>query len=371
MRILHINVNYITSALHQTMIDHLNNVEGIENKVFVPTYDKRKSIVEPKEYVTIVECFKKWDRVLYFLKQKKIIESIKNSFNISEFNCLHAYTLFTDGNVAMQLSKQYDIPYVVAVRNTDVNDFFKKMIHLRSHGVKILQNASAVFFLSPVYRDLVLNKYVPISYRNEIRKKSYLIPNGIDDYWHKNRGNHKNVDANKKGISCIYVGNIDANKNIELTLQALSSLNAKGEYNTRLIVIGRIVNKRVFKKLSSYNIFDYVEPKKKEELIDYYRKADIFIMPSHTETFGLVYVEAMSQGIPVIYTKGQGFDGQFTNGSVGFAVSDKDPTEIEIAIQKIIKEYNVLSQNCCDGSRKYSWSVICKKYSTIYRRVID
>ena len=40
-----------------------------------------------------------------------------------------------------------------------------------------------------------------------------------------------------------------------------------------------------------------------------------FCLPSHAETFGLVYVEAMSQGLPIIY-EGQGFDKQFQDGEV-------------------------------------------------------
>jgi len=43
-------------------------------------------------------------------------------------------------------------------------------------------------------------------------------------------------------------------------------------------------------------------------------------MPSITETFGLVYAEALSQGLPVLYTRGQGFDRQFEEGEVGYAV---------------------------------------------------
>lgn len=57
MRVLHINISYIVSALHQTMIEHLNQT-GVESKVFVPTYDKNRSIVDCKEYVTLSECFK-------------------------------------------------------------------------------------------------------------------------------------------------------------------------------------------------------------------------------------------------------------------------------------------------------------------------
>ena len=43
-------------------------------------------------------------------------------------------------------------------------------------------------------------------------------------------------------------------------------------------------------------------------------------MTSLGESFGLTYAEAMSQGVPVIYSKGQGFDGQFKEGVVGYHV---------------------------------------------------
>ena len=51
-------------------------------------------------------------------------------------------------------------------------------------------------------------------------------------------------------------------------------------------------------------------------------------MPSFPETFGLVYVEAMSQGLPIIYTKGQGIDGYFEDGKVGYPVNTKDSNDI-------------------------------------------
>ena len=59
MKILHINCNYILSSLHQCLIEKLN-VAGFSNDVFVATYDKKRSIVDTKEYVKIEECFNKW-----------------------------------------------------------------------------------------------------------------------------------------------------------------------------------------------------------------------------------------------------------------------------------------------------------------------
>lgn len=370
MNILHININYTGSALHQTMIEHLNNQSGIVNSVFVPTYDKTKSVVKCGDYVTVSECFIKQDRVFYFKKQRKIIKSILENYDMKKFDIIHAYTLFSDGNAAMKLSEKYGIPYVVAVRNTDVNSFFKKMIHLRRHGVQILKNASAVFFLSPAYRDTVINKYVPDKLRETILRKSYVIPNGIDDFWLEN-ANKRNPESiinrirNEKKLNCIYVGGIDKNKNVELTLKALSALNRKG-WRCTLTSVGRIADKSVYEKLCSYSIFRYVAPKEKEGLIEYYRKSDIFVMPSHRETFGLVYAEAMSQGLPVIYTGGQGFDGQFDDGFVGWPVSDKEPAAMVSAIENVVNNYESCSENAYASANCFSWTSLCKKYVELY-----
>lgn len=372
MRVLHINVSYIVSALHQTMIEHLNQLD-VDSLVFVPTYDKNRSIVDCKNYVTVSECFKKWDRLFYFKKQNKIISSVLENYELSQFDLLHAYTLFTDGNVAMELSQKYGIPYAVAVRNTDLNDFFKKMIHLRSHGVKILRRASAVFFLSPVYRDKVINDYVPQKYQNEILEKSYIIPNGIDDFWHMNKANRdgatiQSIIKESQKIKCIYVGSIDKNKNIELTLKALTQLEAEG-WDCTLTSIGKIVDQTVYEQLLKYKCFKYVSPKTKEELIAYYRGADIFIMPSHTETFGLVYAEAMSQGLPVIYTRGQGFDGQFPDGEIGYNVDDKNPKELISAIKSICETYQDKTQKAQENVTKFYWGDIVREYLSIYKNI--
>lgn len=370
MRVLHINANYITSALHQVMIEHLNEL-NVDSRVFAPTFDKNRCEIEPKDYVTVSECFKKWDRLLYHYKQKKILKAVQEGYDVSKFDIIHAYTLFTDGNTAMELSRGYGVPYVVAVRNTDLNVFLNKMIHLRSLGVEILKNASAIIFLSPIYRDAVITKYVPKKYRKDIFDKTYVIPNGIDDFWHQNTF-ERNTSAiaerinKEKMLNCIYAGVINKNKNIELTLKALAHMNNDG-WKCTLTSVGKIVDKSEYEQLCTYPFFQYVGPQKKEELIEYYRVADIFIMPSHTETFGLVYAEAMSQGLPVIYTRGQGFDGQFEEGEVGYSVDDNNVKEVVGKILLITSNYKNMSEKCSVSSYTFDWNSICKRYIMLYR----
>lgn len=370
MRILHINCNYIGTTLHQLMIDELTAL-GIDNEVFVPVYDKNIAVIEPNANVLVSECFNKWDRILFDYKQNKILAAIETHYDIKNFDLIHAYTLFTDGNVARILSEKYGIPFVVAIRNTDVNVFLKKMPHLRSRGVKIMLKADNVFFLSESYKKQVFEKYVPQKYRDVISAKVDVIPNGIDGYWFDNKlGERTNYSSRieEKKLTVIYAGVIDKNKNVTATCDAIDILRKKG-WNIEFIVVGKIKDKSVFKKIAGR--ISYYQAKPKEELIALYRTSDIFVMPSLSESFGLVYVEAMTQGLPVVYSQGQGFDGQFEQGKVGYSVNAKSPSDIAEAITTICFEYDKISRCCINESSIFAWNIIVKKYINHYKRIVN
>lgn len=367
MKILHINGNYLFTSLHQFMIESLGRY-GYENRVFVPMYDKRMAVVTPNENVIVSECFHYWDRLFFGYKQEKIQNAITKSCNVKDYDLIHAYTLFTDGNCAWRLSKKYGIPYVVAVRNTDVNLFFNRMPHLRQRGITIMQGAATVFFLSEAYRDHVFRKYIPQEYHAALMQKSKIIPNGIDDFWLQNTPTDQKLPDFSKEIRLIYAGRIDKNKNIPATQAAMKILRAKG-YRVVLTVVGKVDDKKELESVQKDRYTTYLPAKAKDELITLYRQNHIFVMPSHHESFGLVYAEAMSQGLPVVYTKGQGFDRQFPEGDVGYHVSDISPEEIAAAIMKIIGNYEEISSRCVDASKKFSWNDICHQYHETYQLI--
>lgn len=101
-------------------------------------------------------------------------------------------------------------------------------------------------------------------------------------------------------------------------------------------------------------------------MLKYLRGADIFCMPSHKESFGLAYAEALSQGLPVLYTKGQGFDNQFSDGTVGYAVNDRDHIDLADKIRMAIENYNSLSSNCIKACTKFDWNVISRDLIGVY-----
>lgn len=366
MHVLHINCNYIGTTLHQLMIEKLDKL-GIENQVFVPTYDKNLAVITPNKNVLVSECFKKWDRILFDYKQQKIQKALEREINCKKYDVIHAYTLFTDGNCARKLSKKYGIPYVVAVRNTDVNDFFRLMPHLRHRGVKTMLEAKAVFFLSESYRKQVFEKYIPKKYHDEIQRKTYIVPNGIDDFWFKNLNRKIEKKDFSKEVKLVYAGGIDRNKNIETTQSAMRILRERG-INVSLTVVGKVKEREVFERISLDEYTTVLPPASKEELIELYRDADIFVMPSYTESFGLVYVEAMSQGLPVIYSRKQGFDEQFPDGTVGYSVDAYSAQSVAEGIMSVMNEYDMVQSRVVDLSRRFNWKDIVQNYYSLYCR---
>lgn len=373
MRILHINGNYIFSKLHQTMIEHFNHSE-VQNDIFVPTYDRARATINWNDNVIVEECFRKWDRILFFYKQRKIFESVQRAYDISNFDLLHAHTLFTDGNCVRALAAKYHLPYVVTVRNTDVNIFFAKLFWLREQGIKIMKDAAAIIFLSPVYQKHVFEEYVPDKYITDFESKSVVIPNGVDDFWLEHIYQEKMADAslqiiNKKKLNLLYVGEIDKNKNTGLTLEAINILHSRG-YEVHFSAVGKVIDKSEYYRIIKSPFAQYIAAEPKETLINYYRENDIFVMPSHTETFGLVYAEALTQGMPVIYTRGQGFDGQFEEGVIGCSTSDTDAKELAQNIIDVACNYETRVRNCLLLCKKFDWAEIVLRYAHLYKQII-
>lgn len=369
MKVLQIANDYFGTKLYASLFHALEN-EGIDNMIFVPVKktDRHGKEKAGEQYhtssLTVSPCFSETDRFLFFSKQKKILKSMKSLIDFDNISTVHAHTLFSAGYAAMKIKEQYGKPYIAAVRNVDVNVFFKKMKFLHHTGIHIMKEASAVIFLSPAYKKSVLDQYVPMKYREEIRKKCYVIPNGISSFFLSQKSEVKHLENGR--IRLIYAGEINRNKNLTETIEAVKILKKRG-YDVRYTAVGDLTDRRCGHLTADKNMIH--KPKcSHEELIKYYREADIFVMPSHTETFGLVYAEAMSQGLPVIYTKGQGFDGQFPQGEAGFGVSGYDASELADRIIEISQKYSVMSENAVNGSSKFDWRLIADKYAAMYKR---
>ena len=115
----------------------------------------------------------------------------------------------------------------------------------------------------------------------------------------------------------------------------------------------------------------YLGPKNQTEMAELYRSMDIYAMLSYPETFGLVYAEAMSQGLPVIYTQGEGFDNFFPNYSIGVSVQPKNQAAFNQAVDYICDpdHYSALSKRAQEAISVFNWDDITKQYQALYQQV--
>lgn len=374
MNVLQIANGYFDNKLYKHLFFELNEL-GIENYIYVPMNKSDTQAPTRKEIpdgVIVSKHFSDFDRFVFFHKQRCMFEHIEKSFDLKRINLIHAHTVFSNGYLAYKIWKKYHIPYVVAVRNTDINTFFHYMVHLRGTGVQVLREAKKIFLLSSSYRDILLGRYIPRKFRDEIAKKIVIIPNGVDSFWLENIYSEKdykcvlNRFANKQ-LHIVYAGAINRNKNIEETCGAIDYLSNRG-WTVKFSVAGRIVDQVIFSRIKGK--VTYLGVLTKENLLPLYREADIFVMPSFTETFGIAYVEAMSQGLPVIYTKGQGFDNQFKEGQIGYHYANGNPEKLADLIVNITRDYEVLSKHSIEGAKHYNWKAISKQNCELYHECV-
>lgn len=356
--------------------------ELIENRIDLSVFhfsNKRVGMPEPgsiydKEYIDTSLPFSNIDRWFFFNKEKKVMRALKNRLSGKSFNMIHAHTLFSEGYLAYKLHKESGIPYIVAVRNTDINVFFKYRKYLHGLGCEILKNADRIIFLTSVYEQKLFDKYIPKKFRDELKSKIVIIPNGIDSLFLNNMAQPRSrVSENK--LNVITVGMVNKNKNQTYICDQLEKYQNDNPdiivsyKNFGIIRFER--DKKYAALLNKYPFAERCEPKSHMELIEEYRKADIFALLSKTESFGIVYAEAISQGLPILYTKGEGFDTQFDDGVVGHAVDLSKNGDFVQKLESILKDYEGFSKRALEGASKFDWKKIGRRYSELYAEVIQ
>ncbi|MCL1850090.1 MAG: glycosyltransferase family 4 protein [Bacteroidetes bacterium] len=312
-------------------------------------------------------------RLRFNRKIRKLTKFTLEKVNIESFDVIHAHTWFSDGAVAYNLYKEYGIPYIIAIRNTDINLFFRYFLHLRNLGYNILKNASQIIFISPAYKDNLVNHLLPQKIKNKISGKISIIPNGAFPFWLNNRYQKTTVSSPVKLLS---IGTIDPNKNYLSLCYAIELLRKNGkEVELTLVGKGSKDNLSYLRRLEKY-IKDkphitLIEKQSQEALLKIYRNHDIFVLPSHKETFGLVYIEALTQGLPIVYTKQQGVDGYFEPNEAGYAVNPENIEEIAQAISLTISNYSELITHIAQlDFSVFNWESIAERYFKIYQRCI-
>jgi len=201
-----------------------------------------------------------------------------------------------------------------------------------------------------------------------IKKYKFIIlPNGIVPQ------EFKPSKKQRKGNFLLFVGALDDRKNIKNICKAVSLLNSKG-LNLKLKIVGEGPYKEELKE--KYSEFEFLGHKKDEELIKLYQKCKFLILPSLSEGFGRVWIEALACGRPIIASR---------VGEGEYLVKDKDFGRIveEVSSVKELSE-KILSLNKQINKKgvkykkirkfvlkNYTWKKIAEDYLKIFKEKIS
>jgi len=292
-------INGVTTLM--PIMERILRDQGHEVFVFAPSYDSPRWSQE-SEHLFRFPAFK-----FAFHKESRVTIPFHADARAAfkRLDVIHSQTPFSLGWLAIQLSRRYKVPHLHTYHTlfTEYLHYFPK--YLRP-STKLVGKVSHAFCNGC---DAVSVPSTPM--KEELRSYGitlpiYLLPFGLDmdDFAHEPKIDlyeALNLDRSDRVLLC--TGRLSAEKNVDFVLRSFEKIAAE-EPNSKLVIVGDgparadLEHLAADLHLSDRVIFTgYVAWK---DLIDYYKQADLFVYGSKTETQGIVFMEAMASGLPVV-----------------------------------------------------------------------
>lgn len=360
--LIHLSTDFQYQKLYPRLVSELAK-EKIRQSVFI---QHRGSSIESSEYIVagaqvkVSYAYRAWMKVLFGLRTNAMYSELKNSGLITDDAIIMAHFLMTDGAVAYKAFREFGTRYIVSVRNSDVNHYLRFRPWLKPIAKEIFRNASFIIFVSPSYIEKIKSIFGVSFYASVIEPKLRIIGNIIDSDW-------LDFSASKylpeKSLKLLYFGEFSKNKRIKPIIHACDIL--ADDFEVELTLIGNYGDdcseiRDLACVRDNVRIIDKIEDVK--TLISVVDAHDIFVMPSAYETFGMAYVEALSRGLPIIYSKGQGIDGYVSDGEVGYSVTPPIASDIAKRVNDIVCSFPTLSQNAISKAEEFRGDKVVEQY---------
>lgn len=183
-----------------------------------------------------------------------------------------------------------------------------------------------------------------------------------------------------EGPVVLFVGRIQPLKGLDVAITALAELERR---DARLVVVGGASGADGEREVAAArDLIDllgvrdrvvFVEPQPHHMLSSYYRAADVVIVPSRSESFGLVALEAAACGVPVVASAVGGLLTLVDHGRTGYLVPDRDPSEFARYVDRILEQPLLaadLGARGAERARRYTWSFAAARLRRLYTDVV-
>ncbi len=334
--------------------------EYIENQIdfCVPCFDQY-----PTSDVVFYDLTKEQLKI-YIEEFRKVLEKVIKDFKPDIIHTQHLW-------VWSSIVPDYNIPTVVTSHGSDIMGYdIDKGFY--PFCIKTVKDCKKIITISKRNNELVTNRFP------EAIGKVVTLKNGYDpkvfylkDYDKKEILKKYKIEKDYKKI-VLYAGRLTENKGIDVLLNA----EARYEDGKTLTIIagGGGLLKTLKKQVKDLNLKDivFVGDQSQRKLNKLYNIADVLAVPSRVEGFGLVAVEALACGTPVVGTNNGGMT-DFINEKVGALVDVEDDIALEKEITKILSGERKFKRETLAKYAKdhYSQDAVIQELINLYKEVIN
>jgi glycosyltransferase involved in cell wall biosynthesis len=297
---------------------------------------------------------------------RKVVEKIYHEF---PFDLIHAHVALPDGYAGALLAKDFSKPLVITIHGQDLLQTVHRGTSFREAIAFALQHASRVIVVSKKLLRLAVEHF-------GILDKLVVVPNGINLQkiaMVKDSVNHLNV-----GNVILSVSNLIKRKGIDLNIRAIGLLRRSKYSKLQYLIVGSGPEERRLRALvTQLGLEKWVTFAGRQPHINVLRHMSgctVFSLPSWNEAFGVVYVEAMALGKPVIGCQGEGPEDFVEHGKTGLLVKPRDVDSLVEALDFLLShpdEARAMGERAREVVlANYTWEKSAEKVMEVYREVL-
>ncbi len=219
-----------------------------------------------------------------------------------------------------------------------------------------------------------------------------VIPPGVDlelFHWFPQDEARRKIEVSLDDTFILFVGRVEPLKGADTLMHALKLLQDSSDLpsNTRVAIIGGDPSQpresrfaemdrlmALCDELDLDDVVAFLGKRAQETLNNYYVSADVVVMPSIYESFGMVALEAMACGTPVIASEIGGLAFLVRDGETGFLVPDRDPAALAEKLRCVIQDEDLRKQlgaQAAAYAEEYAWPKITERVMDVYAAVIE
>jgi glycosyltransferase involved in cell wall biosynthesis len=280
---------------------------------------------------------------------------------------IHAHLAYPDGLAAVRLGRRLGRPVVISVHGHDVRELPAARPAWRRLVIQALQGAAAVIVSSSDVRQRVLALGTDPD-------RVHFVPQGVDCQAFRPLGGRL---PGKGGWRLLYLGRLDPNKGIGVLLEAMARLRGEGR-PVRLRLVGGSplsgTGARFQQQVEELGLTGVVEFRGEVPWAGVpgeIGQADLLVLPSFYDSFGIVLIEAMACGLPVVATRCGGPE-ELVPPEAGELVPVADAEALALGIARALDRYATFDRAAirCRIERLYDYRALAARIAGIYREVL-